>query len=149
MNTFVTEAISKRVSTVFGTPNLVTPYAAVPGGSPFPYTLDRANPIFSLPISANYMVPDMATPYVQHYSFTVEQQFLRTLSVQVGYVGNTSRKLYYQRDAAGLPHGWITRVKRAIRTLAWRYNADRMVMDYVRESYLPAAGGDSCRMPPA
>jgi starch phosphorylase len=55
--------------------------------------------------------------------------------------------LYYDRDAAGLPQGWIERVKRAIRTLAWRYNADRMVMDYTRECYLPAAGGDTCRMP--
>ena len=55
--------------------------------------------------------------------------------------------LYYDRDAQGVPHGWIGRVKRAMRTLAWRYNADRMVMDYVRECYLPAAGGDTCRMP--
>jgi glycogen phosphorylase len=57
--------------------------------------------------------------------------------------------LYYERDGRGLPHGWIARVKRAIRTLAWRYNADRMVTDYVRECYLPAAAGDTCRMPPA
>ena len=55
--------------------------------------------------------------------------------------------LYYERDADGLPHGWIRRVKNAMRTLAWRYNADRMVMDYVKECYLPAAGGDTCRMP--
>jgi starch phosphorylase len=55
--------------------------------------------------------------------------------------------LYYDRDETGLPKGWIHRVKRAIRTLSWRYNADRMVMDYVRQCYLPAAGGDSCRMP--
>ena len=55
--------------------------------------------------------------------------------------------LYYQRDAHGVPRGWMRRVKRALRTLAWRYNADRMVMDYVRECYLPAAGGDTCRMP--
>ena len=57
--------------------------------------------------------------------------------------------LYYDRDASGLPQGWIRRVKRAMRTLAWRYNADRMVMDYVRECYMPAAGGDTCRMPAA
>jgi starch phosphorylase len=57
--------------------------------------------------------------------------------------------LYYERDDTGLPKGWIRRVKRAIRTLSWRYNADRMVMDYVKECYLPAAGGDSCRMPSA
>ncbi len=55
--------------------------------------------------------------------------------------------LYYDRGTNGIPHGWIARVKRAIRTLAWRYNADRMVMDYVKECYLPAAGGDTCRMP--
>ena len=55
--------------------------------------------------------------------------------------------LYYERDAEGIPRGWIARVKRAIQTLARRYNADRMVMDYVRECYLQAAGGNICRMP--
>ena len=56
--------------------------------------------------------------------------------------------LYYSRDTtSGLPHGWITRQKNALRSLAWRFNADRMVMDYVQNSYLPAAGGVSCHMP--
>jgi glycogen phosphorylase len=55
--------------------------------------------------------------------------------------------LYYDRDQEDLPRGWIARVKRAIRTLAWRYNADRMVIDYVTHGYMPAAGGDTCRMP--
>jgi glycogen phosphorylase len=54
--------------------------------------------------------------------------------------------LYYQREENGIPHGWMARVKRAMRTLAWRYNADRMVMDYVKKCYLPAAGGETCRM---
>lgn len=54
--------------------------------------------------------------------------------------------LYYQRDAEGLPRAWIARIKHAIRTLGWRFNADRMVMDYVRECYVPAAGGMSCEM---
>jgi starch phosphorylase len=56
--------------------------------------------------------------------------------------------LFYARDAEGLPRGWIARIKRAIRTLAWRYNADRMVQDYVERCYMPAAGGATCRMPP-
>ncbi len=51
--------------------------------------------------------------------------------------------LYYQRDQDGLPRGWIKRVKRAIRTLGWRFNADRMVMDYTLKCYVPAAGGTS------
>jgi starch phosphorylase len=37
-------------------------------------------------------------------------------------------------------------MKRAILTLGWRFNASRMVMDYVREGYVPAAGGLSCDM---
>jgi glycogen phosphorylase len=48
--------------------------------------------------------------------------------------------LYYQRDRNGLPRGWIKRMKRAIRTLGWRFNADRMVMDYTLKCYVPAAG---------
>jgi starch phosphorylase len=55
--------------------------------------------------------------------------------------------LYYNRDATGLPRPWIARQKNAFRTLAWRFNADRMVMDYVQHGYLPAAGGLSCVMP--
>ena len=34
-------------------------------------------------------------------------------------------------------------MKRAIRTLGWRFSADWMVMDYVLKSYIPAAGGTS------
>ena len=54
--------------------------------------------------------------------------------------------LYYDRDKDDLPQGWITRMKRGVRTLGWRFNADRMVMDYVRECYIPAAGSLSCDM---
>ena len=51
--------------------------------------------------------------------------------------------MYYDRDRDGLPREWIARVKRAIQSLGWRFSADRMVMDYVRRSYIPAAGGTS------
>jgi starch phosphorylase len=54
--------------------------------------------------------------------------------------------LYYQRDSDGLPRGWIKRMKRTIRTLGWRFNADRMVMDYTTKCYVPAAGGTSSDM---
>jgi glycogen phosphorylase len=54
--------------------------------------------------------------------------------------------LYYQRDRDGLPRGWIKRMKRTIRTLGWRFNANRMVMDYTRLCYVPAAGGTSSDM---
>ena len=51
--------------------------------------------------------------------------------------------LFYDRDRDGLPRDWIARMKRAIRTLGWRFSADRMVMDYVTKCYIPAAGGTS------
>ncbi len=54
--------------------------------------------------------------------------------------------LYYQRDQDGLPRNWIKRMKRTIRTLGWRFSADRMVMDYVTKCYIPAAGGTSSHM---
>jgi starch phosphorylase len=53
---------------------------------------------------------------------------------------------YYDRDHDDLPQHWLRRMKRAVRTLGWRFNADRMVMDYVQSAYIPAAGGLSCSM---
>jgi starch phosphorylase len=55
--------------------------------------------------------------------------------------------LYYHRDGGTVPHAWVARMKRAVVTLAAYFNADRMVRDYVRECYLPAAGGVSSAMP--
>jgi len=54
--------------------------------------------------------------------------------------------LYYDRNLDDVPEEWIRRMKRAVTTLGWRFNADRMVMDYVREAYVPAAGSTSCNM---
>jgi len=49
--------------------------------------------------------------------------------------------LFYDRDAVGHPTRWVARMKRSVMTLAWRFNAARMVRDYVTRAYLPAAGG--------
>jgi len=54
--------------------------------------------------------------------------------------------LYYERDIDGLPRQWIRMMMNSIATLAWRFSADRMVMDYARSCYVPAAGGLSCDM---
>jgi len=54
--------------------------------------------------------------------------------------------LFYDRDADGLPQEWIERMTNSIATLAARFSAHRMVMDYVEKSYLVAAGGLSSSM---
>ncbi len=54
--------------------------------------------------------------------------------------------LFYDRDSDGLPHQWIRRMINSIGSLAWRFSSHRMVMDYTRNCYVPAAGGVSCDM---
>ncbi len=48
--------------------------------------------------------------------------------------------LYYERNSKGVPCGWVARMKNALTTLAWRFNADCMVMHYARKFYLPGIG---------
>ena len=43
--------------------------------------------------------------------------------------------LFYRRDKSGLPRQWIAMMKRAIQTLAPKYNSNRMVEDYIRRIY--------------
>ena len=43
--------------------------------------------------------------------------------------------LYYERDAGGIPHGWVEMMKRSIGTLAPAFNSNRMVEEYAREIY--------------
>jgi starch phosphorylase len=54
--------------------------------------------------------------------------------------------LFYDRDSDGLPRHWIERMQNSINSLAWRFSAHRMVMDYTLHSYMKAAGGMSCDM---
>jgi starch phosphorylase len=51
--------------------------------------------------------------------------------------------LYYERDASGIPHHWVQRMKKAFQSLGWRFNADRMVKDYAERFYLPGASATS------
>ena len=53
--------------------------------------------------------------------------------------------VFFDRDRHGLPHRWIRRMKRSIATLAWRFSADRMVVDYANAYYIPTVGGLSAR----
>jgi starch phosphorylase len=54
---------------------------------------------------------------------------------------------FYHRDADGVPRAWIQRQKNALRTLAWRFSSHRMVAEYVKNCYVPAAGGTTSSFP--
>ncbi|HLV12719.1 MAG TPA: alpha-glucan family phosphorylase [Trueperaceae bacterium] len=47
--------------------------------------------------------------------------------------------LYYDRDASGIPLGWLKRSAAAIASVTPRFNAGRMVKEYVTRFYLPGS----------
>ncbi len=45
--------------------------------------------------------------------------------------------LYYDRNADGIPQGWVAMMKASIKTNAPLFNTDRMIADYVTKVYAP------------
>jgi glycogen phosphorylase len=44
--------------------------------------------------------------------------------------------LFHDRDADGVPLGWVRMMKHSLKTLAWRFSATRMMEDYLRGVYV-------------
>lgn len=59
--------------------------------------------------------------------------------------------LFYERNRHGYSKGWVGRCKASMKSLLPRWNAERMVMDYVRKLYTPSGhhhtqlAADDCR----
>jgi starch phosphorylase len=49
--------------------------------------------------------------------------------------------LWYERDAEGLPQGWLDRMRRAAGTSLWDFSTTRMLVEYTERMYLPASRG--------
>jgi glycogen phosphorylase len=47
--------------------------------------------------------------------------------------------LFYERDADGIPQGWVERIRHTLRSLGPKVQAERMVREYVTALYVPAA----------
>ena len=45
---------------------------------------------------------------------------------------------YYERDSTNVPRRWIATVKEAIRSVAPRFSARRMIKEYAELRYVPA-----------
>jgi starch phosphorylase len=54
-------------------------------------------------------------------------------------LGQQIAPLFYDRDATGVPKGWMSRVWHTLDTLGPRVQASRMVREYVESCYQPAA----------
>jgi starch phosphorylase len=51
--------------------------------------------------------------------------------------------LYYRRDADGVPRGWVRVMREAIRTVGPTFSTRRMLKEYARRMYVPAARGSA------
>ena len=54
-------------------------------------------------------------------------------------LGKSVAPLFYDRDAEGIPQGWVERIRHALRSLGPKVQAERMVREYVTALYVPAA----------
>jgi len=54
-------------------------------------------------------------------------------------LGKAVTPLYYDRDADGIPLGWVDRIRHTFRSLGPKVQAERMVREYVSALYVPAA----------
>jgi starch phosphorylase len=73
-----------------------------------------------------------------------EEQSRRDATALYDVLENQVIPCFYRRDEDGIPRDWLDKVRWAVRTLGWRFSADRMVLDYFTESYLHAAAAESC-----
>jgi len=54
-------------------------------------------------------------------------------------LGKSVAPLFYDRDADGIPAGWVERIRHTFRSLGPKVQAERMVREYVTQLYVPAA----------
>ena len=54
-------------------------------------------------------------------------------------LGKSVAPLFYERDAEGVPQGWVERIRHTFRSLGPKVQAERMVREYATELYVPAA----------
>ena len=47
--------------------------------------------------------------------------------------------LYFERDADGVPHGWVAVAKEAMHSSLWAFSFRRMLQEYCEQLYVPAA----------
>jgi hypothetical protein len=85
-----------------------------PVSYPIPRNLNFVTAGF-IPFGASsfFIDPHMVSPYTYQYNLTLKRQLGKSLSAEIGYVGNTSRKLTTQVDEDPIILGLTTRVLNA------------------------------------
>jgi glycogen phosphorylase len=55
---------------------------------------------------------------------------------------------YYERDADGLPQGWLKVMRRAMASALWRFSSTRMLHEYTEHLYLPKSDASADELAP-
>ena len=56
-----------------------------------------------------------------------------------GILENEIVPLFYARDAHGIPHAWMARIRASMSRLAPHFSSNRMLCEYIECVYVPAA----------
>lgn len=81
------------------TQTFANPFVAIPQPSAFPTyanvpsPLSPIAPFVGVPISGVFVDPDLSTPYIQQYNFSVQWQIAKNTVLDVGFVGNKGTHL--------------------------------------------------------
>lgn len=78
-------------------------------------------------------------PVMQNYSAETENADEEDIQSLFALLENTVAPMFYDRQRSGIPERWIAMIKRSMETLIPRFNAERMLLEYCREMYLPTA----------
>jgi starch phosphorylase len=68
-------------------------------------------------------------------AFDAHVQDQRDAAVFYDVLHNEVVPLFYDRGPDGVPHGWISMVKRSLMSIGPRFSATRMLLDYVDDAY--------------
>ena len=77
------------------------------------------------------------TPHGQHYDATFRNR--EEANELLDIIEDQVIPLYYDRNGHGFSEGWVQMSKASMKSILPRFNSQRMVMDYIRGFYSPAA----------
>ncbi len=72
----------------------------------------------------------------RHQTDNLDQQDEEDFALLLKTLADEVIPEFYDRDELGIPRAWIARVRHAMRSLLPMYNTERMVAEYVQQSYL-------------
>ncbi len=76
---------------------------------------------------------------IQEVAGSAESRDANQLDQLFGILEREVVPMFYARDASGIPATWVARMRASMSRLTPEFSTNRMVHDYVREVYLPAA----------